>query len=103
MAFEPVKRIYLNIWEGATGLVLHLDWTEDVGVEAAVGRETDLAVLVSLGGRVVRLLTPTVRLVVVVVAGNARVENLPKRHRPLATLRQHCTVFLYNYTTFASD
>ena len=91
----------LNVRQRPARLLRHQDRTEDVRVGPPVQSLTDGAVLVSLGGRVVRLLTPTVRLVVVVVAGNARVENLPKRHRPLATLRQHCTVFLYNYTAFA--
>ena len=38
----------LDVWERVARLVLDTDWTEDVGVESPVIRQTHSSVLVSL-------------------------------------------------------
>ena len=67
-------------------LLGHLYRTEKVGVKATVTTRTDWSIFPLLGGWVVGRQAPAVRLVVTVVACNARVENLPHPGRQVAVL-----------------
>ena len=67
-------------------LLGHLYWAEKVGVKATVTAWTDWSIFPLLGGWVVGRQAPAVRLVVTVVACNARVEHLPHAGRQVALL-----------------
>lgn len=85
---EKRSRLFncFQVGQSPAWLLGHLYRAEKVGVKSTVASRTDFSIFPLLGGWVVGQQAPAVRLVVAVVACNARVEHLAHTGRQVAAL-----------------